>query len=418
MSTTVLDSPSGSPIRFGYKARTASGEYIKGFAKASSEEQVINELYSLGHTVLKVYPTNRGINREFDFTLRKTPKVKALAIMTRQMAAGLDSGMPIVPTLDMLVEQTTDKILREALRAVSNDVEGGSNIADALDRHPLVFPPVMINMVRAGEAGGFLTTSMNRIADNLEFEAKLRSQIRGALVYPIIVFAMSIIAAAVMVFKVVPAFASMYQSIGAKKLPWVTQLLVNLSHDANIVIPVTFVVVIIGSSVWRKYRNTERVRRVVDPLKFKLPGIGGMFHKVALARFCRNLSLLLESGVPVLGALEMTASTIGNIRMAAAIRRAEDAVRQGRSITDPLREEPLFPPMVIQMMNVGDKSGKVGYMLQKASVFYDQEVETATKSMESLVQPIMLLVVGTIVAFIAIAIYYPYFNMGSLINNG
>lgn len=407
----VIEGEKTEPSKYKYEARTVDGKVVKGIAKAMNEIQVSEELYSRGQVPLKITDADSGFAKDFSISGRKTVKLKSLALMSRQFAASINAGIPIVSVLDMLATQTDDAVLVDSLKRVRTDVENGMSLADAMAKQESVYPPMMINMVAAGELGGFLDKSLEYVADSLESQVKLKSQIKGAMAYPTVVFFLAIIIAIGMIWFLVPVFAEMYSGLGAE-LPAITQFLMTLSEKMSIIVPISIVLVIIAAIWWGRNKNKRSVREVVDPLKLKIPGFGALFHKIALARFCRNLSLLSSSGVPILQALEMTAQTIGNVQMEEAVMKSREAVSEGRSIADPLRSEPLFPNMVVQMVAVGEENGDISTLLEKAATFYEQEIETTTKSLQSLVEPLMMIVIGVIVGFIVLSMFLPYVSIG------
>jgi type IV pilus assembly protein PilC len=283
-----------------------------------------------------------------------------------------------------------------------------------MSKHPDVFPPLMVNMCKAGEVGGFLDSVLLQIANNYEAEVKLKSKIKSAMTYPVMVLIMAVLAVIGMLLFIVPVFEEMFASMGAT-LPPPTRLLVFLSGQMKIVVPLLVVGLVVGSIVWRKVRHDDRVRGVVDPLKLKIPVFGLLFQKVALARFARNLGTMMSSGVPILQSLDIVAETTGNIVLERATRDVQESVRSGESLTSPLSQHAVFPPMVVQMMAVGEDTGALDTMLGKISEFYDQEVEATTESLTAMLEPLMIAFLGSIVGGMIVALYMPIFKIFELI---
>ncbi len=281
-------------------------------------------------------------------------------------------------------------------------------------KFPVEFPPLMINMVRAGEVGGFLDGALDSIAHNFEKEAKLRATIKSAMAYPVMVLALSGVAVILMLLFIVPVFKTMFEGLGSE-LPIPTQMLVSLSSAMVFVLPIGGVAFIIFSFWWSKNKNTDAVLRVVDPIKLKLPIFGALMKKIAVARFTRNLSNMIGAGVPILQALSIVGETSGNWVISQAAKRVADSVRQGHSIAAPLAEEPVFPPMVVQMISVGEDSGSLEVMLSKVSDFYDAEVQSTTEALTSLIEPLLIAFLGVVVGGMIIALYLPIFSIATVV---
>jgi type IV pilus assembly protein PilC len=273
----------------------------------------------------------------------------------------------------------------------------------------------MVNMTKAGEVGGFLDSVLLQIAANYEAEVKLRSKIKAAMTYPTVVLCIAALAVIGMLLFIVPTFAKMFKDLGGT-LPAPTRLLVTASHILRYGFPFLILAAVVGFIVWNKVKQTDRVRNVVDPMKLKFPVFGPLFQKVALSRFSRNLGTMMHSGVPILQALDIVADTTGNVVLARAVRDVQDSVRQGESITAPLKRHEVFPPMVVQMMAVGEDTGALDTMLHKIAEFYDQEVEATTEALTSLIEPLMIAALGGIVGSMIIALYMPIFKIYQLVN--
>jgi type IV pilus assembly protein PilC len=281
-------------------------------------------------------------------------------------------------------------------------------------RHPDIFPPLMVNMIRAGEVGGFLDKVLVQIADNYEAEVRLRGKVKSAMTYPVVVLIMAIVMSIGMLLFIVPTFAGLFTSLGGS-LPAPTQMLVNLSNFLKVAIVPIVILLVIGMVVWGRVKHTARVRNFVDPLKLKMPVFGNLFRKIALARFCRNLGTMLTSGVPILQSLDIVADTSGNVVIANAVRDVQESVRNGESLTEPLSHHDVFPSMVTQMLAVGEDTGALDTMLHKISDFYDQEVEATTEQLTALIEPLMIAVLGGLVGSMIIALYMPIFKIFDLI---
>lgn len=396
------------------KARSRQGKLVEQRLKASSETEAVGRIRQLGLTPIAVEVQNAGLKREI--RLRK-PRIKGkdLAIFTRQFATMLGSGLPILRCLAILAEQTESERLSELLLEIRTEVEKGSSLSEALGRRE-DFPPIMVNMVRAGEVGGFLDSTMLQIAESIEADVKLRGKIKAALTYPIAVGVIAILITIGMLIFVVPVFSGLFEAFGGQ-LPAPTQFLVNLSNlIKNPMFFVPVLVFLIGSRFWYRHnRNNPKVRNVLDPLKFKIPVFGNLMHKVALARFSRNFSALTRAGVPILTALDIVGATAGNVVIQRAVDAVKDSVRQGTGIAKPLTEHPVFPDMVVQMIAVGEDTGALDEMLGKIADFYDQEVEATTEQLMALIEPIMIVILGGLVGGMIIALYLPIFNIFELI---
>jgi len=403
---------------FQYSVRDRQGKLVSGSLEGDSPTAVAQRLRSMGYAPISVDATNQGLSKELSipgFSKNKKVKLKDLAVFSRQFATMINSGLSLLRALNILADQTESLELKRVIAEVRNEVESGSALSAAMGKHPKVFPPLMVNMTKAGEVGGFLDSVMLQIAENYEAEVKLRGKIKSAMTYPIVVACISGIALIIMLTFVVPTFASMFKQLGSK-LPAPTQLLVDLSHAMKFLLPAMIVFTIVGLSVWKRVKHEERVRRVVDPLKLKVPVFGMLFRKVALARFARNLGTMIRSGVPILQALEIVADTTGNYTLTMAVHDVQDSVRQGESLSRPLENHPVFPPMVVQMMAVGEDTGALDTMLHKISDFYDQEVEATTEALTALIEPIMIAVLGGLIGSMIVCLYLPIFDIYKHIN--
>jgi type IV pilus assembly protein PilC len=393
--------------KFDYEVRDRAGKLVAGQLEADSQEAVASKLKSMGYAPIKISEVKTsGMSMEIKIPgFGGKVKLKDLAIFSRQFATMIGSGLALIRALGILAEQTENDKLRETIEEVRDDIEQGQSLSASLAKHEKVFPKLYVAMVRAGETAGML-----------EADVKLRSKIKSAMTYPVIVFVMAILLSTVMLIFIVPTFAAMFDDLGGE-LPMLTQMLVSASEFVTSWIGViTYIVV--PTLLWQAYkriRMTEKGRYALDVIKLKVPVFGILFHKIALTRFARNLSTLLAAGVPILQALEITAETVNNGPISDAIKDVQDSVRQGESINGPLSNHEIFPPMVVQMIAVGEETGNVDGMLGKVSDFYDTEVEAMTESLTALMEPLMIGVIGGIVGGMVIALYMPMFKIFEVI---
>ncbi|GAA4160407.1 type II secretion system F family protein [Gryllotalpicola daejeonensis] len=399
-------------MTYAYTARNAGGKLVKGKVEAQGEGSVTQRLRVMGLSPVSIAeaPEGTGLNTEINIGFGSGVKLKDLSIMARQMATMLGSGLSLLRTLNILAEQTENVKLAGILSRVRDDVETGVGLADSMHKHEDVFPPLMVNMVRAGEAGGFLDQSLDSIAVNFEKDVKLRDSIKSALTYPVIVLIMSLVGVLVMLTFVVPIFAKMFADFGSK-LPVPTQMLVVLSHQMVWLAPT----LIIGGGVfawwWNGHKNDLKVRQFVDPLRLKAPVFGLLAKKIAIARFARNFSNMIGAGVPILQALQIVGETSGNWVIENALNNVRDAVRQGRGIAGPLEEQEVFPTMVTQMIAVGEDSGALETMLDKIADFYEADVTAMTEQLTALIEPLMIAFLGVVIGGMVVALYLPIFQI-------
>lgn len=402
-----------STLAFAYKGRNAAGKVVKGRLDAASEGAATQRLRTLGLAPISVseVAVGTGLSKEIKIPgLSKGVSLKDLAIMSRQMATMTSAGLSLLRTLNILAEQTENKELARILTSVRNDVETGVSLSEAMDKHNTVFPPIMINLVKAGETGGFLESSLNSVAGNFEAEGKLRDTIKSALAYPVIVLIMAVVAVIGMLTFIVPVFEKMFAGLGGQ-LPAPTMVLVVLSKAMVWLLPTLVIGGIAFSVWWKKNKNTERVRKVVDPIKLKLPVFGPLMTKLAIARFSRNFSTMIGAGVPILQSLNIVGETSGNWVVESALRKVQESVRQGKSIAGPLSLEPVFPAMVTQMIAVGEDAGALEQMLGKIADFYDQEVQATADQLTALIEPLMIAFIGVVVGGMIVALYMPMFSI-------
>ncbi len=401
---------------FQYSVRDRAGKLVNGTLEADSQALVVTKLKSMGFSPVQITESNTGMKKELSipgFSSKKV-KLKDLAIFSRQFATMINSGLPLLRALNILADQTENPELQRVVRVVRNEIESGASLSSSMGKHPKVFPPLMVNMTKAGEIGGFLDSVLLQIATNYEAEVKLRGKVKSAMTYPVVVFCMAILMCTGMLLFVVPTFSKMFKDLGGS-LPAPTKLLVAMSSGLKTGFPVLVVLLIAAAVVWGKVKRKPGVRDVVDPLKLRLPVFGNLFQKIALARFARNLGTMMSSGVPILQSLDIVAETTGNVVLGRAVREVQESVRTGESLAKPLEHHKVFPSMVVQMMVVGEDTGALDTMLGKIAEFYDQEVEATTEQLTALIEPLMIAFLGAVVGSMIVALYMPIFKIFDLI---
>ena len=398
---------------FEYKARDAAGKVVKGRVEAASEAGVVSKLRTMGVAPISISESGTGSGFSKELTIpgfEKQPGLKDLAIMARQMSTMTSSGLSLIRTLTILAEQTENKILAKSLDTVRTEVEAGLSLSAAMGRQQKVYPPLMVNLIRAGETGGYLEGTLVSIAENNEADVKLRATVKSALTYPVAVLIMAFVAVIGMLIFIVPVFETMFSDLGGD-LPLPTQILVVMSKNMIWAGPLLLVGFVVFFFWWRANKHTEKVRRAVDPFKLKVPVFGQLFTKVAIARFTRNFSTMMGAGVPILQALSIVGETSGNYVIENALKKVADSVRSGKSVSGPLALEPVFPSMVVQMIAVGEDSGALETMLRKIADFYDQEVESTAEQLTALIEPLMIGFIGLIIGGMIVALYMPIFSI-------
>ncbi|MFN2525061.1 MAG: type II secretion system F family protein [Actinomycetota bacterium] len=400
---------------YAYRVRTKEGRVVEGKMEADGEAAVASRLRSQGFIPVQISKEGRvSMRREINIFPQKV-KLKDLAIFSRQFATMINSGLSLLRTLSILTEQTENPKLAETIGLLRDDVERGSSLSAGMSKHPKVFNNLYVAMVRAGETGGQLDTVLLRVADNLEADYKLRQKVKSAMTYPVAVAGIAFVLVNVMLLFIVPTFAQMFTDLGGT-LPLPTAILLALSKSAKFILPISIVAIIAGFITYKRLRaNSAAARLRFDQVKLKIPIFGELFRKVALSRFSRTLGLLLRAGVPVLQALDIVSDSTGNEVMSRAALDVKESVRSGESVALPLQRHPVFPPMVVQMIAVGEDTGALDAMLDKISDFYDQEVEATTEALTSLIEPLMIAVLGGIVGAMVIALYMPMFKVFDLI---
>lgn len=403
-----------APLTFAYTGRDSSGKVVKGRVDASGEASVVSRLRTMGIApiTIKQVSAGTGLNRDISFggLFDKKVAIKDLAVMSRQLATMIGAGLPLLKALTILADQSENPKLASTLDEVRAGVEEGASFSDSLAKHPRIFPPILVNLVRAGEIGGFLETSLDSIAKNYEKEVELKATIKSALTYPVVVLIMALLAVVGMILFIVPVFEDLFNDLGGE-LPLPTRILVVISQNMVWLGPLIIVALIVGTIWWRANRQTPKFRSVWEPALLKMPVFGELFKKIAIARFTRNFGTMIGAGVPILQALSIVGSTSGNWQIEQAVQSVQDSVRQGRSIAAPLATEPIFPTMVTQMIAVGEDSGALETMLEKISDFYDSEVQSTTEALTSLIEPLMIAFLGVILGGMIVALYLPIFDI-------
>jgi type IV pilus assembly protein PilC len=400
---------------FAYRVRTKEGRILQGKMEADGEAAVASRLRAQGMVPIQITKESKVHLKTEINLLPKRVKLKDLAVFSRQFATMINSGLSLLRALNILAEQTENPMLADSVRALREDVERGSSLSAAMSKHPKVYNTLYVSMVRAGETGGQLDIVLNRVADSFEKDYRLRQKVKSAMTYPAVVAGIAVILLTVMLLFVVPTFAKMFKDLGGE-LPLPTKILLALSNSAKWGIPVMVVLAIAAFIAYKRLKATnEDMRLRFDQVKLKLPVFGNLFKKIALSRFARTLALLLRAGVPVLQALDIVAETTGNEVISRACRDVRESVRSGEPMAAPLEKHDVFPPMVVQMIAVGEDTGALDSMLDKIADFYDQEVESTTEQLTSLIEPVMIAVLGSIIGAMVIALYMPMFGVFDLI---
>jgi type IV pilus assembly protein PilC len=397
---------------FAFSGRTRAGETITGERVADTMDAVVATLRREQVLVTQINPAKAKTKAR----RAKTVNPKNLAVFVRQFSVMIDAGLPLVQCLEILGTQEEDKNFAEVILATRGDVESGASLADAMKKHPKTFDSLFTNMIAAGEAGGILDTILKRLATYIEKNVKLKGQVKSAMIYPVAIVIIAGLVVGVILWKVIPTFANLFAGLGAQ-LPLPTRVVIALSN--NLVRFGPFLIVGVGalSYAFKSYYATPNGRRAIDRIVLKLPILGILMRKIAVARFCRTLSTLLASGVSILEALDITAKTAGNAIVEDAIQVTRTSIERGETIARPLKETAVFPPMVVQMIGVGEATGALDTMLGKIADFYEEEVDVAVAGLLTLLEPVMIALLGGTVGGIVIAMYMPIFDLISKLAN-
>ena len=396
--------------KFSWKGRNRGGQVLEGVELADTRDAAVAALRRRQIQVSSIKEQGREIPIMKRFKLPTRVPQKRLALFTRQFSVMLDAGLPLVQCLEILGEQEEHRAFSEIILAVRHDVEQGSGLADAMRKHPKGFDNLFVNMIAAGEAGGILDIILQRLSTYIEKVVKLKSQIKSALIYPIAVIVIAIGVVWIILRFVIPVFAQLFAGVGSD-LPWLTQVVVGASNFvANYSLWILAVIIATIVAIFR-WHKTHRGRRLIDGLILRSPIVGMLVRKIAIARFCRTLSTLTSSGVPILDGLEITAKTAGNAIVEDSIMAVRKAVEEGKTISEPLEHTKVFPKMVVQMINVGEQTGALDQMLSKIADFYEDEVDTAVAGMMKLIEPILIVILGAIIGVIVAAMYLPLYSI-------
>ena len=392
--------------KFAYSARTLSGEIQTGEIELPSRDEVMGWLNRQRLRPISINAKARDINITFGTGI----KTREVVIFTRQFATMINSGLPLVQSLTILAEQTENKRFQKIIGEVLQDIQAGQTLADSMRKHPKVFTELYVNMVAAGEAGGILDVILNRLAVFLEKNDALVRKIKGAMIYPMVMLVVVILCTTILLWKVVPVFAGMFTGAGLQ-LPLPTRVVLALSAFLQHYLWLLVLAVIAAVVAVRQYYKTDGGKLMIDRMMLHFPVLGNLLRKSAVSRFTRTLGTLVSSGVSILEGLQITARTAGNRVVHDAVMKSRASISAGATISEPLKESGVFPPMVVQMINVGEQTGGLDEMLTKIADFYDDEVDAAVTALTSILEPIMIVVMGVVIGGIVVAMYLPMFDM-------
>jgi type IV pilus assembly protein PilC len=398
---------------FVWEGRSRQGELLHGEIEAQNQTAAMMHLRKQQVIPLKIRSAAKG--KGFSLGIGKKVKEKQVAVFTRQLATMIDAGLPLVQSLDILASQQESKAFKEVLLKVKADVEGGATFSESLQKHPKVFNELYTNLVTAGEVGGMLDIILNRLSVYMEKAIALKKRVKGAMVYPAAILAVSILVIIVLMIFVIPVFEKMFAGFGAA-LPAPTQFIIGLSKFVK-----GNILYLIGAAVGfvfvlRRYYRTKNGRKVIDSGLLKTPVFGPLLLKIAVARFSRTLGTLVSSGVPILDGLQITAKTSGNVVVEEAVMKTRASISEGKTIAEPLAGSKVFPPMVVQMIGVGETTGSLDGMLNKIADFYDEEINATVAALTSLLEPLMMVVLGVLIGGMMVAMYLPIFKMASVVS--
>jgi type IV pilus assembly protein PilC len=404
---------------FAYEGRTTSGKVLRGNMEAPSREAVINRLRAqrIQPNTSKIKERGKGLDRDISLPgFKQKVKARDVVIFTRQLTTMIDAGMPLVQILDILATQSDNKTFAGQIREVKESVEAGSTLSDALNKFPKTFDELYVNMVQAGEVGGILDTILGRLSIYMEKTMSLKRKIKGAMIYPATIITVAVVVTLVLLVFVIPVFAELFGSFG-KALPMPTQIVINLSNFVIGYLHFMAAGVVAMVFAIRQIYRTERGRLAIDRMMLRFPILGDLIRKASIARFSRTLGTLVSSGVPILDALTITARTAGNKVVERAGFMIRESISQGRTMLEPLLASGVFPPMVCQMIGAGEMTGAIDQMLQKIADFYEDEVDVAVNNLTSLMEPLVIVVLGTIIGGLVVSMYLPIFQLGSLLGS-
>jgi len=395
-----------------WEGKTAKGVIKKGEMEGPNEAAIRIHLRQQNIVPTKI--STKGKEISFSLPYKKKVKQRSVAIFTRQLATMIDAGLPLVQSLEILSAQQEEKVFKNIIREIREDVEGGSTFAGALKKHPVTFNELYTNLVVAGEEGGILDTILTRLANYIEKSEALKKKVKSALIYPATIVGVAVIVVAILMIFVIPVFENLFKSSG-QALPLPTLIVVTLSKLIKKYVVIFIPTMILLIFLFRKYYQTEKGKAVVDRLLLKIPVFGSLLRKVAVARFSRTLGTLVSSGVPILDGLIIVSRTSGNKTIETAILNARASIREGETIAEPLARSGIFPPMVIQMISVGESTGALDSMLSKIADFYEEEVDIAVANLTSLLEPFLMIFLGVVIGGVVISMYLPIFSMASAI---
>jgi type IV pilus assembly protein PilC len=400
--------------KYSWEGRSRTGAQQKGVMEANTKAIVEAQLKKFGISNITIKEEGKGLSFKIPGFGGKKVETKDIVIFTRQFATMIDSGLPLVQCLEILSSQQDNKTFKEVLLKVKENVESGSTFADSLGRHPKVFDQLYVNLVAAGEVGGILDTILNRLAAYIEKSMKLKKQIKGAMVYPATVMSIAVVVVGVILIFVIPTFAKMFEEFGGE-LPAPTKIVIALSNFIVKYLIVIIALFIASISGFKKYYATKNGRYQVDRLALKAPIVGNLIRKVSVAKFTRTLGTMISSGVPIMDGLDIVAKTAGNKIVEEAIYKVRQAISEGKTIAEPLAVSGVFPPMVVQMIAVGEATGAMDTMLNKIADFYDDEVDSAVSAMTAMMEPMLMVFLGTTVGGLVVAMYLPIFKIAGAV---
>jgi type IV pilus assembly protein PilC len=404
------------PTTFKWTGKTPKGTVQQGELSAETREDVIASLRKQGIIPTIVAEKRAPALKLGGFSRGKKIKDRDVIVFTRQFASMYNAGIPIVQGLEIMSKQTENKTLREIVGRIKSDVESGTTLAEAMKKHPKAFDDLYVNLVAAGETGGVLDSVLQRLAVYIEKAMKLKKKVKGAMIYPSVVMAIAVMVVAIIMIFVIPVFAKVFGDMGVA-LPLPTQLVINFSNFLSGIGGLILFGMIVGSIIaFRQYRKTTGGRMTTDRLFLKVPIIGDLIRKVAVARFSRTLGTLISSGVPILDGLEICAKSAGNKVVEKVVYEVKREVAAGKTVSEPLTKSEVFPPMVVQMISVGESTGSLDQMLSKIADFYDDEVDNSVQNLTVLLEPILMVFLGTVIGFIVVSLYLPIFKLGAVVS--
>jgi type IV pilus assembly protein PilC len=398
-----------------WKGRSPSGELLSGEYQTDNKDELVS--YLRKRKIIITSMRQKGGSLAIKLPIKDRVSVKDIGVFTRQFATMINAGLPMVQCLDILAQQTEKEFFRQSIARVMTDVEGGATLAEAMGRHPRIFNQLYVNMVEAGEAGGILDVILQRLATFLEKLDQLQRKVKSALTYPAVVACVALGATAFMLIFIIPTFARMFSDFGGE-LPLPTKIVIALSDFLRTFWWALVAGIAGGVIALQRYYKTEAGKLAVDKFLLRIPVLGTVIRKGSVARFTRTLGTLISSGVPILSGLEITARTAGNRVVENAVLSTRDSISQGNTIAEPLKACGVFPPMVTQMIAVGEQTGALDEMLEKIATFYDSEVDTAVDSLTSIIEPVMIVIMGVVVGGMLIAMYLPMFKLVTVVGGG